>query len=236
MKELTDLINNYKPITKHEDDLVIDEFAKNIIDRVFNNLAIIFPAWKHNWKSDDASDPDKILRSAKREWTKAFVENNISTMDQISFGFTKARQADTDFLPSCGKFISWCKPSPEDLGYPTEQQAMRLCITHRNNQKMFTPQNLHIRPMIVELCTRIDWWLINTASSQADHKKASKHFNEEYLNLVNSDYQEPKETTHERLETKKVIIERMSPEQKEDGRKRHLDMLKDIKRKLKHKS
>jgi len=224
------LVNSYNPITEHKESIVIDEFAKSIIDRVFNNLAIIFPAWKHNWKSDDPQDPDKVLRSAKREWTKAFVENNISTMEQISYGFAKARKSETDFLPSCGKFISWCSPSPEDLGYPSEQQALRKCIEYRNKIKMGI--TINARPFIVELVKRVDWWLINTASSQVEHRKAEKHFKEEYLGLINSEYQEPEETSSERLETSEVVRQRMSPQQKEDAIERGKDCVKEMKRKL----
>ena len=230
MKSMKDLVSKMSMTEHQEKDIVVDTFAKNVINKVFNELALIFPAWKHNWK-DEAQ-----LNSVKLQWTKAFIENNICTMDQIKCGFSKARHSESDFLPSCGKFIAWCKPTAEDMGYPSEQQAMRLCITHRANQKMFTPRNLHIRPMIVELCKRVDWWLINTASSQVDHKKAEKHFNEEYMKLINSDYQEPEETPHVRLETAEVTTKRMSPEQKEDSRKRTLDSIKDIKRKLKNKN
>lgn len=67
MKDLKTIASNYKMPTEQKEPVVIDEFAKGIIDRVFNNLAIIFPAWKHNWKSNDPSDPDKVLRAAKRE-------------------------------------------------------------------------------------------------------------------------------------------------------------------------
>lgn len=213
------------------DEIVIDEFAKSIIDRVFNNLAIIFPAWKHNWKSDDPSDPDKVLRSAKREWTKAFVENNISTMEQIKYGFAKARKSETDFLPSCGKFISWCEPSAEDLGYPSEQQAMKQCVTYRNKKKMGI--KVSERSIILELVSRVDWWLMNNASNQEQIRKADRHFKETYMDLINSGYQEAEEVDCERLETSNIVKDRMSPEQLEDGRKRGLDVLKDVKRKLK---
>lgn len=231
MKDLSNLVNNYKPITESKNEVVIDEFAKSIIDRVFNNLAIIFPAWKHNWKSDDPSDPDKVLRSAKREWTKAFVENNISTMEQIKYGFANARKSESDFLPSCGKFIAWCAPSAEDLGYPSETQALRDCINYRNAKKMGMAN--YARPWLMELCKRVDWWMINSASTQAEHRKAEKHFKDVYIDLINSDYQEPEETTHERLETREVVKDRMSPQQLEDGRKRGLDVLKDVKKKIK---
>lgn len=234
MKDLKTIASNYQAPTEQKEPVVIDEFAKSIIDRVFNSLAIIFPAWKHNWKSDDPNDPDKVLREAKREWTKAFIENNICTMDQIKYGFAKARQSESDFLPSCGKFISWCEPTAEDMGYPSEQQSMRLCVAYRNSIKLGLASNA--RPLIIELYKRLDWFLLNSAGSQAEHKKAEKHFHDEYMKLIKSDYREPQETTHERLESEEVVKDRMSPQQIEDGKKRGLECLSDIKKKLKSKS
>lgn len=234
MKDLSNLVNNYKPLAEQKEIMVIDEFAKSIIDRVFDNLAIIFPAWKHNWKSDDPNQPDKVLRMAKREWTKAFVENDISTVEQISFGFAKARRAETDFLPSCGKFISWCSPDAEDLGYPSEQQAMRLCVAHRSNMKLNMPSRA--RPMIIELCKHIDWWLVNSAHTQADHKKVDAHFKERYMALITSDYTEPKETEHVRIETREIVNKRKSPEQRADATKRGLDLIAEARAKLRLKN
>ena len=88
------------------------------------------------------------------------------------------------------------------------------------------------RPFIIELCKYVDWWLIDNAGNKAEQAKADKHFKEEYIALINSDYQEPQETTHERLETKEVIRERMTPEQKEDERQRGLECIKRMKENL----
>jgi len=206
-----------------EESMIIDDFAKNIINQVFDQLSVIFPAWKHAWPTD------KELSAAKMEWTKAFNENEIHTLEQIKHGFKKARASGSDFLPSCGKFIGWCNPTPEDLGYPSSQQALAQCVKHKNDSQLFGST---ARPFIVELCKLLDWWLINTASTQAEHKKAEKHFNEEYISLINSGYQEPLETTHERLETREVVRDRMSSKQLEDGRKRGLECIKDVKRKI----
>jgi hypothetical protein len=74
--------------------------------------------------------------------------------------------------------------------------------------------------------------MINTASSQVEHRKAEAHFKDEYMNLINSGYVEPQETTCERLETSEIVRDRMSSEQLEDGRKRGLDVISDIKKKL----
>lgn len=223
MTNMKDLVENIN-ITEHQEkEIVVDTFAKDVINKVFKELSLIFPAWKHNWKDEEQ------LNSVKLQWTKAFVENNISSLDQIKHGFAKARQSESDFLPSCGKFIAWCTPTPEDLGYPSEQQAMSECVKHRNASKLF---GSNARPFIVELCKRLDWWLINTASNQTEHRKADKHFKDEYLDLINSGYEEPQETTHTRLETNEVVRDRMSPTQLEDGRKRGLECIKDVKRKI----
>tara|TARA_R110000824_G_scaffold130852_1_gene292765 strand:- start:1131 stop:1844 length:714 start_codon:yes stop_codon:yes gene_type:complete len=227
MKDLSTLINNYKPIATTAQHVAIDEFAKSIINKVFDQLSKIFPAWQYNWKTQ------KEIDGAKMEWTKAFSENNICTMEQIKFGFAKARSSESDFLPSCGKFISWCTPTAEDLGYPSETQAMEDCIKYRNNQKMFTPLKFYTRPIIIELCKRVDWWSLNNATNKADIKKSEAKFNQKYIELINSGYDESINTSNERLETNTVIKDRMSPQQLEDGRQRGLDVMREVRKKLK---
>lgn len=229
MKDLSKIAQgiNRNNIAEHQEKPVIDEFAKSIINRVFDNLAIIFPAWQYNWKTQQQID------GAKREWTKAFIENNICTMEQISHGFSKARKSETDFLPSCGKFISWCAPSPEDLGYPSEQKALEQCVTHRNKVKMHIDSDAN--HFIQTLCKCVDWFQMNTASGQQQIALANKAFKEEYLHLI-ATYQEPVQTTSQRLETGEVTKKRLSPSQLEDGRKRGLEYLKAIRAKLRTKT
>jgi len=228
MKDLSKIAAgiNRSGITNHQEKPVIDEFAKGIINRVFDNLAIIFPGWQYNWKTQDQID------GAKREWTKAFIENNICTMEQISHGFSKARKSETNFLPSCGVFISWCAPSPEDLGYPSEAKALEQCITHRNKEKIHIDS--HASHFIQTLCKCVDWWLMNTANGQNQVAVAKKLFREEYLNLIET-YQKPVETASQRLETSEVTRKRLSPSQLESGRKRGLEHLAEIRKKLKTK-
>lgn len=230
MTSMKDLVGNLN-ITEHQEkEIVVDAFAKNIINKVFKELSLILPAWQYAWKSDDSQNPDKILNAAKQQWTKAFIENNICTLEQIKFGFAKARAYESDFVPSCGKFVSWCTPSPEDLGYPSEQTAVRLCVSYRAKLKLNLPT--HTRPLIMELCKRVDWFLMNAAATQPEHKKAEAHFKAEYMSLINSGYQEPEESPHARLETSEVVVDRMSPEQLESRKNRGLNCMSDVRRQL----
>lgn len=211
-------------MTTQQDNVVVDEFAKKVINKVFDELAVIFPAWKNAWPTK------KELDMAKLQWTKAFVENGISSLEQIQYGFKKARQAETDFLPSCGKFVSWCCPTPEDMGYPSEERAKQLCVCYRANKKLGV--KMYVRPLIVELVKRIDWWLIETACSNEEHKRADKHFKEAYLGLIQN-YVEPKEIDAPRLETEEKVKSNMSESQIASSKERGLDHIKNIKQKLK---
>jgi hypothetical protein len=228
MKDLSQIAKgmNRNNITEHQEKPVIDEFAKSIINRVFDNLAIIFPAWQYNWKTQQQID------GAKREWTKAFIENKICTMEQISYGFAKARKSETDFLPSCGKFISWCSPSAEDLGFPSEQKALEQCISHRNKVKMHVDS--HASHFIQTLCKCVDWFQMNTANGQNQIALANKAFKEEYLHLI-ANYQEPVETNNARLETSDITRKRMSPSQQKASCERGLSAMAEVRAKLKNK-
>ena len=233
MKSMKDLVSNINMTEHKEKEIVVDDFAKKVIDKVFKELSLILPAWQYAWKSDDPQNPDKVLNAAKQQWTKAFIENEINTVEQISYGFAKARKYESDFVPSCGKFISWCTPSPEDLGYPSEQKALEQCITHRNKEKMHIDS--HASHFIQTLCKCVDWWLMNTANGQNQVAVAKKLFREEYINLI-ATYQKPVETPSQRLETSEVTSKRMSPTQLQDQRARGLKHLDAIRNKLKHKT
>ena len=224
MKHISEINLN---ITKQDDHKLqsnIPPVVKSIVDSLFDQLAFVFPAWKYTW------DTEEKIKGAKKEWVKAFFENDINTKEQIAHGLKKARKMDSDFLPSCGKFVSWCNPTPEDLGYPSEQRALMLCVSYRSKIKL--GMETHTRPLIMELCKRVDWFLMNAASTQVEHKKAEAHFKAEYMSLINSGYQEPEESANERLETANVVVDRMSPQQLESRKNRGLNCMSDVRRKL----
>lgn len=46
----------------------------------------------------------------------AFLENGITTMEQVNAGMRHARASESPFWPSHGQFIKWCKDSKMVLG------------------------------------------------------------------------------------------------------------------------
>lgn len=94
----------------------------DVVNALFKELQAIFPAWKQAWPNDDA------LRAAKRSWTKAFIVAGINQIEQIRFGIERCRALGTDFMPSVGKFVSLCQPTPEMLGIPSHDKAFREAL------------------------------------------------------------------------------------------------------------
>lgn len=229
MKKLT-IIAKSLDLTKnhgHELQNQVPIIVKTIVDNLFDQLAFVYPAWKYTW------DTEEKIKGAKKEWVKSFFENDVNTTEQIAAGLKKARSTDTDFIPSCGKFVSWCKPSPENMGWPSSHEALKKCIDFRSHKKLFGDKAKYCRPMIIELCKKLDWWLMNNANNQVERRKADNHFLETYMELLNSGYVEPEQTDFDRLPTQETVKAGMSDQQKADKQKRDLDHIKNMKNKLK---
>jgi hypothetical protein len=96
---------------------VVDDQTGEIIERIFRQLQAIFPAHKQAWPDDNA------LKSARRSWTKGFVDAGIRTIEQVRFGIEQCRRSGSPFAPSIGQFIEWCTPGPEHFGMPAVADA-----------------------------------------------------------------------------------------------------------------
>lgn len=95
----------------------IDDAAGRVVNMLIRELKAIFPAWRQAWPDDDS------LQMYKRAMVKGFVSTGITSVEQIRFGVQACRQLPTDFVPSVGRFIAMCQPTPEVLGLPSENDA-----------------------------------------------------------------------------------------------------------------
>lgn len=122
MKQAKNLIagaltaGNHQPAAKPSPN-PLDPAAVEIVNVLFTQLQAIFPAWRQAWPDTAA------LAAAKRNWVRAFMAAGIRDVEQIRYGLQQCRLSGSDFAPSVGKFIQWCRPTPEALGCPTVEQA-----------------------------------------------------------------------------------------------------------------
>jgi hypothetical protein len=95
----------------------VDDQTGEVVEKIFRQLQAIFPAWKQAWPDE------KTLATARRSWTKGFMDAGINNIDQVEFGIKKCRRSGSPFAPSIGQFIHWCTPGPEELGLPMVSDA-----------------------------------------------------------------------------------------------------------------
>ncbi|WP_346394623.1 replication protein P [Pseudomonas syringae] len=118
------------------------EAVGQIINELFRELRTIRTAWRQAW-------PDKAAyQAAKAVWVRALFEGGVCTQEQIDMGLARCRAEETDFIPSPGKFIGMCMPTPEMVGLPAVEtayeQAMRNCHpAMRGREKWFHPAVYH---------------------------------------------------------------------------------------------
>ncbi|AYA09483.1 DNA replication protein (plasmid) [Rahnella aquatilis] len=99
---------------------VVNPDAEKMVDTLFANLMLIFPAARQT-----ALNSSVDIAAAKRQWILAFAENGVTSLEQVKAGMRIARQQETDFWPSCGKFIGWCKSgAAESAGLPSVDDVM----------------------------------------------------------------------------------------------------------------
>lgn len=89
-----------------------------LINRLFREIRDARPAWRQAWGTNEA------LASSKVTWLRAFIEAGINDWDrQIEVGLKGLRAEPSDFVPSPGKFINWCRPTAESLGLQSPERA-----------------------------------------------------------------------------------------------------------------
>lgn len=109
-------INQIKTVTPQAEQGLNNQ-ATTFVNDLFKSLQVAYPAWKQAF----ATEQD--LKLTKKSWIRAFTESGITRKEQVALGMKKARQDQSDFFPSSGKFIAWCKPTPEDFGLPSTKEA-----------------------------------------------------------------------------------------------------------------
>ncbi|HFD6683762.1 TPA: replication protein P [Providencia alcalifaciens] len=99
----------------------VKQQVAQVFNELFRQLKATFPAAIANFK--EQSDLDEF----KRQWTIAFIENGIRTLEQINIGMKIARQQTNPFLPSPGQFVQWCKQGDYTvLGLPTDDELFDM--------------------------------------------------------------------------------------------------------------
>ncbi|PTA77151.1 replication protein P [Serratia sp. Nf2] len=128
---------------------VVNVNAEKLVDLLFTNLMQVFPAAKQTALSTPAE-----VAAAKRQWILAFAENGITSVEQLQAGMRMARQQESDFWPSCGKFIGWCKTGAAlNAGLPSVDEV-------EAEFKRYSANRGHVRPEDFNWSAPVMYWIV----------------------------------------------------------------------------
>jgi hypothetical protein len=110
------------------------EEMEDFINWLFFEIQSILPAFKQAWPTKGE------YAAAKRNWTLAFCESNLKSMNQIKIGLKRLRSQISPFVPTCGQFIELCKATAQELGLPTVEKAYTeaCAAAHPQGDKIFS--------------------------------------------------------------------------------------------------
>ncbi|MGP3075908.1 replication protein P [Serratia marcescens] len=128
---------------------VVNGNAEKLVDLLFTNLMQVFPAAKQTALSTSAE-----VAAAKRQWILAFAENGITAVEQLQAGMRMARQQESDFWPSCGKFIGWCKTGAAlNAGLPSVDEV-------EAEFKRYSANRGHVSPEGFNWSAPVMYWIV----------------------------------------------------------------------------
>lgn len=111
----------------------VPEQAAQIFNELFRQLKAAFPALMTSIK--DQND----LNELRRQWVLAFIENGITSIEQVNAGMKIARQQATPFLPSPGQFIAWCKQgATRAAGLPDDDELYDMVMDYAKRRDIFS--------------------------------------------------------------------------------------------------
>ena len=111
MKQIDDILKevsitkplDYKIPFINPNELEFTDFDFQVINRLFERLSLLCPAFKQAWPSQVDYD------NAKKEWVRAFKLAKMFDVEKIKFGIETYSLLDKAFVPSVGQFIEICK-------------------------------------------------------------------------------------------------------------------------------
>lgn len=129
--------------------------AEQLVDILFRSLKLVFTASISTTLKDPRDEA-----AAKRQWIAAFVENGITSKQQLSAGMKCARASGSPFWPSPGEFIQWCKRDDYSaVGLPDEDELYDMVMKYCARRGCMKPQNA----ILGRLTKGTGWSLIYTA-------------------------------------------------------------------------
>ncbi|WBV23815.1 replication protein P [Pantoea piersonii] len=147
-----------------KDNRGVNSSVEQLVDILFASLKLVFPASVCTTLKDPRDEA-----AAKRQWIAAFIENGITSRQQLSTGMKHARASSSPFWPTPGQFIRWCKQDDYSAaGLPEAETLYDLVMSY------CARRGLYESPESYPWKGNAEYWLVTGLYSQMKVKNLSE--------------------------------------------------------------
>ncbi len=150
-KKISDIVSSADFLSQRdnkESERDLDPLTVLVVNRLFNFFEANCPGFDKQFRGRD----DK-LKTLKISYAREFMSQGINQIEQIDFGIKKCRREGPINVPSVAQFLILCRPSLDDLGLLSKEQAYNraFIIMRDGDPKDLSPdQIMLIRKAIQE--------------------------------------------------------------------------------------
>ena len=128
MKSIGELVEAQKGQMGQAQSVEAQQADMSVINLVFKNLKMIFPAWRQNFKTEHEFNLTKNL------WADTLIDEGITNQEDIERGLKCARNHDSAFFPSIGQFIKWTKKTPSRVNEDAYKEYKPQIMPHTSEE------------------------------------------------------------------------------------------------------
>jgi hypothetical protein len=121
MNKISDIVNGQEFIAMRdnkESEKDLDASTVLTVNRLFNFFEANCPGYDKQYKGNESK-----LKMQKINFARGLMEAGINQIEQLEVAIKKCRRESPINTPTVGQFLNWCKPSADDLGLLTKEQA-----------------------------------------------------------------------------------------------------------------
>jgi len=107
--------------------------------KIINRLFIFFEYTCPGFRKQFPENTSDKLNYVKLQWTKAFIDSGINTIESIERGIKYCRIESPICIPRIKDFLSWCKPRAEEFGIPDIDYSYQEAI--KNSSPYHLPKS-----------------------------------------------------------------------------------------------
>ena len=113
--------------------------------KIINRLFIFFEYTCPGFRKQFPENTSDKLNYVKLQWTKAFIDSGINTIESIERGIKYCRIESPICIPRIKDFLSWCKPRAEEFGIPDIDYSYQEAI--KNSSPYHLPNHGRINSL-----------------------------------------------------------------------------------------